>query len=76
MKIRYYEVLCNRYSKKNAYKTVTDRLKRLTGFGIYKHTKCKIEKIKTVEKILRIRLPVKGFSFWQLPYKLRILVFF
>ena len=73
VKIRYYGVLSNRFSDKIVFyrkpsekvigETVTDRLKRLTGFDVCKCPKCKKGKMKAVEGIPKIRLPVEEFLF-------------
>jgi hypothetical protein len=73
VKIRYYGILSNRFSDKIVFykkasgkiegETVVERLRRLTGFDICKCPKCKKGKMKTVEEIPKIRLPVKDFLF-------------
>ena len=67
VKVRYYGILSNRYSKKTAMyrkpskkvkgETVQQRVKRLTGFDIHKCPKCKKQTMHTMEIIPRVRSP-------------------
>jgi len=69
VKIRYYGILSNRYSKQTAMyrkvvqindkKTSQDRMYRLTGFDIHQCPLCKKGQMHTVEIIPKIRSPVK-----------------
>ena len=68
VKVRYYGILSNRYSKQTAMyrkpskkvkdETVQQRVKRLMGFNIHQCPKCRKETMHTVEIIPRIRSPV------------------
>ena len=68
VKIRYYGILSNRYSKQTAMyrkpqtqipnETPEQRMLRLTGMDIYQCPFCKKGKMQTVEIIPRIRSPV------------------
>ncbi len=68
VKVRYYGILSNRYSKQTAmYKspviikneTTQERILRLTGFDVYKCPFCKKGQMHTIEIIPKIRSPVK-----------------
>jgi len=69
VKVRYYGVLSNRYSKQTAMyrkpqaiiknETTQQRILRLTGFDVYKCPFCKEGQMHTVEIIPKIRSPVK-----------------
>ncbi len=69
VKVRYYGILSNRYSKQTAMyrkpqivlkdQTIQGRILRLTGFDVYKCPFCKNGQMKTIEIIPRIRSPVK-----------------
>lgn len=69
VKVRYYGVLSNRYSKQTAMyrkpqtiienETTQGRILRLTGFDVYQCPFCKEGQMHTVEIIPKIRSPVK-----------------
>jgi len=69
VKVRYYGVLSNRYSKQTAMyrkpqviiknETAQERILRLTGFDVYKCPFCKKGQMHTVEIIPKIRSPGK-----------------
>jgi len=69
VKVRYYGVLSNRYSKQTAMyrkpqaiiknETTQQRILHLTGFDVYKCPFCKEGQMHTIEIIPKIRSPVK-----------------
>lgn len=69
VKVRYYGVLSNRYSKQTAMyrkpqsviknETTQQRILRLTGFDVHRCPFCKKGQMVTIEIIPRIRSPVK-----------------
>ncbi|MEA3357292.1 MAG: IS91 family transposase [Patescibacteria group bacterium] len=71
VKIRYYGILSNRYSKKTVLlrsnksekpkekESVHQRLKRLTGFDVYKCPHCKKGQMHIIDVLPRIRSPGK-----------------
>ena len=68
VKVRYYGILSNRYSKQTTIyrkpvilenETTLERIVRLTGFDVYKCPFCKEGQMHTVEIIPKIRSPVK-----------------
>jgi len=69
VKVRYYGVLSNRYSKQTAMyrkpqaiiknETTQQRFLHLTGFDVYKCPFCKEGQMHTIEIIPKIRSPVK-----------------
>ena len=69
VKVRYYGILSNRYSKQTARyrkpqaiikkETTQERILRLTGFDVYRCPFCKQGQMHTVEIIPKIRSPVK-----------------
>lgn len=71
VKIRYYGILSSRYNKKTILlrikkpdrpkENIQERLKRLTGFDIYKCPFCKNGQMHTIEVLPRIRSPMKFF---------------
>ena len=83
VKVRYYGILSNRYSKQTAMyrkpvipmkmgiiikdETTQERIFRLTGFDVHRCPFCKKGKMVTIEIIPRIRSPVK----FLYPEKLR-----
>jgi hypothetical protein len=72
VKIRYYGILSNRYSKQTAiYRTpksdhgkesVQERLKRLTHFDVYQCPYCNKGQMHKIEELPRIRSPEKILS--------------
>lgn len=71
VKIRYYGILSSRYKKKTVLlrinktqrqkETTIERIKRLTGFDIYKCPFCKNGKMHTIEIIPKTRSPDNFF---------------
>ncbi len=71
VKVRYYGILSNRYSKRLAMyrktpekkkgETTQQRIKRLIGYDMQKCPYCKKGKMRIVKTIPRIRSPVKFF---------------
>lgn len=71
VKVRYYGILSNRYSKRLAMyrktpekkkgETTQERIKRLIGYDMQKCPYCKKGKMRIVKTIPRIRSPVKFF---------------
>ncbi len=71
VKIRYYGILSSRYKKKivlfravkpdRPKESVQERLKRLTGFDVYKCPFCKKGQMHIIEVLPRIRSPEKFF---------------
>jgi len=69
VKVRYYGVLSNRYSKQTAMyrkpqsviknETTQQRILRLTGFDVHLCPLCKKGQMVTIEIIPKIRSPVK-----------------
>ena len=69
VKVRYYGILSNRYSKQTAMyrkpqaiiknETTQERILRLTGFDVYRCPFCKEGQMHTIEIIPKIRSPVK-----------------
>lgn len=67
VKVRYYGILSNRFTKQTAMyrkpkqkpekETVQQRLERLTGFDVYKCPYCKKGKMYKVEELPRVRSP-------------------
>ena len=78
VKVRYYGILSNRYSKRLAMyrktpekkkgETTQERIKRLIGYDMQKCPYCKKGKMRIVKTIPRIRSPVKFFVTQQNGY--------
>ena len=77
VKVRYYGILSNRFSKQTTMyrktighqsnKTNQQRFEHLTGFDIYQCPHCKKGRMNTIEKLPRIRSPTMSFQISEKP---------